>query len=506
MTGEEYMEKNRRCTDVLFTLIFLAFWVGMVYAGAYGFSKGDPRILVYGTDYQGNLCGKGALEDFKVRYFVNPYEVLEAGNTAGANIKDAKSICLKACPAASSTLSWVCNYPDSLDSRGLNAITSTTTSYDQWAAMNYDYYSSITTGSHQANSRVYKGPCYPVLLPTTESYGTCSYYAKQTSGAKTAFASLLSTNSQSTPESYDLDDKVTALSDAVAEMLSTPASVMERYIEDFAKAWVVCLVCGFFAPVVLSFVWLGIMRYLAGFFAYFVIAFVNIFAILCTLWLYMKAGVIGNDAIAASDEDGGSSYTDPSEDNQEVLTYAAYACTALTVILLLFTLLMLKRVRIAVAVIKVATQCIAAAPMTIVFPLIPVFVALALFAYWVAAAVYMYSAGDIEQQSCTLTAGAQPQRYCADSADAKNCHCGYETKMTKDLQYMLLYHLFGLLWTTQWLQALTYLTIAYVFALFYFRGGSFSEGMRGCCSSPVFQARYIHWSPYDPVGVVNADP
>jgi choline transporter-like protein 2/4/5 len=220
----------------------------------------------------------------------------------------------------------------------------------------------------------------------------------------------------------------------------------------------------------------------------------------------MKAGVIGNDAIAASDEDGGSSYTDPSEDNQEVLTYAAYACTALTVILLLFTLLMLKRVRIAVAVIKVATQCIAAAPMTIVFPLIPVFVALALFAYWVAAAVYMYSAGDIEQQSCTLTAGAQPQRYCADSADAKNCHCGYETKMTKDLQYMLLYHLFGLLWTTQWLQALTYLTIAYVFALFYFRGGSFSEGMRGCCSSPVFQARYIHWSPYDPVGVVNADP
>ena len=167
MTGEEYMEKNRRCTDVLFTLIFLAFWVGMVYAGAYGFSKGDPRILVYGTDYQGNLCGKGALEDFKVRYFVNPYEVLEAGNTAGANIKDAKSICLKACPAASSTLSWVCNYPDSLDSRGLNAITSTTTSYDQWAAMNYDYYSSITTGSHQANSRVYKGPCYPVLLPTT---------------------------------------------------------------------------------------------------------------------------------------------------------------------------------------------------------------------------------------------------------------------------------------------------------------------------------------------------
>jgi choline transporter-like protein 2/4/5 len=78
--------------------------------------------------------------------------------------------------------------------------------------------------------------------------------------------------------------------------------------------------------------------------------------------------------------------------------------------------------------------------------------------------------------------------------------------MTKDLQYMLLYHLFGLLWTTQWLQALTYLTIAYVFALFYFRGGSFSEGMRGCCSSPVFQARSIHWSPYDPVGVVNADP
>ena len=29
--------------------------------------QGDPEILLYGLDYQGNLCGSGSLEDFKVR-------------------------------------------------------------------------------------------------------------------------------------------------------------------------------------------------------------------------------------------------------------------------------------------------------------------------------------------------------------------------------------------------------------------------------------------------------
>ena len=45
----------------------------------------------------------------------------------------------------------------------------------------------------------------------------------------------------------------------------------ERYIDDFAQGWAVCLVMGFVAPLLLSFMWLGILRYFTGIFAYFIV-------------------------------------------------------------------------------------------------------------------------------------------------------------------------------------------------------------------------------------------
>ena len=55
--GDDFIEGGkRRCTDVLFLLAFIAFWVGMLAIGGYGFSKGDPALLIMGTDYEGVLC------------------------------------------------------------------------------------------------------------------------------------------------------------------------------------------------------------------------------------------------------------------------------------------------------------------------------------------------------------------------------------------------------------------------------------------------------------------
>ena len=70
----------------------------------------------------------------------------------------------------------------------------------------------------------------------------------------------------------------------------------------------------------------------------------------------------------------------------------------------------------------------------------------------------MYSSGEVELRECDMVDGLPPKKYCADPTDADNCHCGYESVLDENLQYMLLYHLFGLLWTTQFLQAITYLT------------------------------------------------
>ncbi|EFA82487.1 solute carrier family 44 protein member 2 [Heterostelium album PN500] len=48
---------KRKCHDCLFLILFLAFWAGMAVVAHYGIKEGDPKRLLYGTDYEGNTCG-----------------------------------------------------------------------------------------------------------------------------------------------------------------------------------------------------------------------------------------------------------------------------------------------------------------------------------------------------------------------------------------------------------------------------------------------------------------
>ena len=495
-TGDDVMNRNRRCTDILFLLLYVAFMVAFFIIGIVGFVGGDPRILLYGTDYEGNLC----TEDLPVRYWVNPLEIYELTQaTHTYDMKDVKSICLKDCPSTgASRLNWVCNYPDSVDGRGYAGMTRA-----EWAANNYDYYSSLSADLKK-DSLNNKGPCYPVLLPTVNNYESCTYFGNSSTTATTALAAeQVSNGCTSSTCDYELlavGPMVATLSSTVSDFLSTPMATFERYIDDFAQAWVVLLVMGFIAPVVLSFVWMGVLRYFTGLFAYLIIFMVNAMAILCTLYLYMKAGVIGQDQVTAyvGDDMGENleGYTDPSEDNQEVLKYCAHVALAITIVLFLFTLLMLKRVRTAVAVIKVATQAIGGAPSVVFFPLAPVFASLLFGAWWIAAGIYIYSSGEIKQQTCTLEADKAPMKYCANQTAVPNanCHCGYESVMDESLQYTLLYHLFGLLWTTQFFQAMSFLTLASVFATYYFNRGSYGGSISGWINTPVIRAfRKMSW-------------
>merc|ERR1711990_834084 len=132
---------------------------------------------------------------------------------------------------------------------------------------------------------------------------------------------------------------------------------------------------------------------------------------------------------------------------------------------------------------------IGGAPSVVFFPLAPVFASLLFGAWWIAAGIYIYSSGEIKQQTCTLEADKAPMKYCANQTAVPNanCHCGYESVMDESLQYTLLYHLFGLLWTTQFFQAMTMPTLASVFATYYFRGGSYGTSLSGWLNTPVIQ-------------------
>lgn len=54
---------KRRCTDVPCLLLLLAFvgaWIGV---GCYSFTFGNPALLVYPSNSEGEICGRGAHKD-----------------------------------------------------------------------------------------------------------------------------------------------------------------------------------------------------------------------------------------------------------------------------------------------------------------------------------------------------------------------------------------------------------------------------------------------------------
>ena len=487
---DAHLKKPRRCTDFLFLLIFVGFWIGMLSLGFYGVGTGNPKVLVFGTDYTGTMCGDGVNANRKARYFVNPAEVAFAAglditgsnppkvNTGGYNLRDAKSICLPDCPAIKDDVNngpaWVCEYP------GADGITLGGATYTEadWDADNGDYYSKLTS-SEQSTSLAMKGPCYPVVIPTINTFHTCTYYGSSDSQSMT----WLTGQGFSKFDASSIDDAVATLSKQVDEMLTGPLDTLERYIDDFTTGWKVVLVAGAVCPIVLSIMYLFFLRYFTKVFAYTILFLVNALAIVLTIYLFLKAGVIGSDQINAylSEVSEGAAesltnYTDPAENNQDILKIFAYISCAVTVIFFLFTVVMLPRVKVAVGVIKVATSALGKMPSLLVFPVFPALSMVLLGVFWLITMVWLYSSGEIVMQDCDMSdASGPPKVFCrGDVNDTETCHCGYKTSFDRNLQGALAYYAFGFLWGSQWIIAVTYLILACVFVQYYFAAGEYN--------------------------------
>ena len=127
-----------------------------------------------------------------------------------------------------------------------------------------------------------------------------------------------------------------------------------------------------------------------------------------------------------------SSWVDPASENEEVLKVCTYIMAVFTVIFFIFTMLMVRRLKVAIACIKVSISAFSTVPSLVIFPLIPCIAMTLMFLYWVFAGVYLMSCGDQK-----INDG------CVHPFESSGYKCGVETEWSRELQYMLLYHFFG---------------------------------------------------------------
>nr|GMD84086.1 choline transporter-like protein 2 [Ipomoea batatas] len=459
------IKHNRKCRDVVFLVIFIAFWVAMIVNSSFGFNRGNPLRLTYGLDYKGNICGDRHadpnLHNLEVRYWLNPNEVYQSGLKDGdVKLPNARSICLLDCPILSEdSLNWVCDYPEG-DVR---------LSVEDWINRNYDYFADLPPDLRK-NSLQLLGPCYPVIFPSVNVYWSCQFDSR---------LSNVSLRHWKEMGGADIVEDI-IIDKSIHKSINSRSSVLKRYVADVEKSWPVLIVCGGILPVFLSVIWLLMIRYFVAAMPWITVALFNILIISVTMFYYLKAGWIGNNAISPiiGEHDP---YYHVSARELNHLHAAAVLMTIIMVIAFLSSIAIVRRILMATSVLKasskhhdiimlshfndvVAAKVIGEVQELIIFPVIPYAILGIFYMFWFSAAFHLFSSGQVVQNDCS-------NNCCAYNLKAKRviCDrcCGYSVQFTPHIAIAILFHLFGCYWATQFVVACSSTVIAGSVASYY---------------------------------------
>ena len=351
-------------------------------------------------------------------------------------------------------------------------------------------------GSIAGISATSKGSIHPLALALFNS--TCAAV-----GAPTAQVPL--------PNTQDGG----AMSAVLNSLSSSYRATAFRYAADMLLAWKALVVTGLFLPFIIAFFWIILVKYLTAPLVWMTLLCVDLATLGCTLYCFSKSGNIGtnsfNGIVSYSDANGfsfnaaaaqalvsnattvpsGSAGVTPAVSvydlggiSKRQMYYLGIASAIMTVVTWIFSVVLIPRLRVSIATIKVAVDAMTAAPWLAVFPLWPGLALSGFMVWWVALGLFIYSSGHVVQRQCC----AQVQSaftslfpsYAQLNGGPPPCSsikCGYTVTMNKSLEYTLIYHGFEFLWTTQFVVAFGVLTVSQVVHSAYLHAGGQGTAM-----------------------------
>lgn len=444
---------SRKCRDILVLVIFIAFWISMIVNSSFAFNKGNPLMLTFGLDYKGNVCGDKheGLHELELKYWLNPYQVYQSGlKDSEFKLANARSICLLDCPnPPDDSLSWVCDYPEG-DIR---------VSMNDWIDMNYDYYEFLTPEMKNSSLQL-QGPCYPVIFPSINVYWSCQFIARASNSSLTHWQKLGGVN---------INEDI-VIDKSIHKHINSWSAVLKRYMADIGKAWPVLIVCGGILPLFLSVIWLVMIRHFVTAMPWITVVLFNVLIVSVTMFYYLKAGWIGNDAISPiiGEHDPYIHVYGRALTHLHVVTVLM---TFIMVVAILTSIAIVRRILLATSVLKVAAKVIGEVQALIIFPIIPYGILAVFYMFWISAALHLFSSGKVVYNNCNSNCCAydlMEKRVICD-----HC-CGYSIHYTPHIGVAILFHLFGCYWATQFFIACSSTVISGSVASYYWARGESS--------------------------------
>ena len=242
------------------------------------------------------------------------------------------------------------------------------------------------------------------------------------------------------------------VSTAVSTVLEN-RDIAQQIVGDFAQTWV--FIAGFAGvAVILSLVWVILLRFVIGFFVWLILGLVlvclhGLAGFLYLSWTEIKTA---NALVAASELTAGQVRSE-----QTYMGMFIAACVVAFLFDCVF-IFMRKRIGIAVEIIKEASKAVKAIPTMTLFPIFTFLLTIVLIAYWGIIELFLVSA----KTGPTLF--------------------GFSLTL-EQFKYTQWYHLFGLLWTQQFLSGINQMVIAGAVASWYW-----AADKRALPSSPVWKS------------------
>ncbi|KAK7504491.1 hypothetical protein BaRGS_00004357, partial [Batillaria attramentaria] len=448
--------KKRSCTDIICCLIFLIFVLGLLAVGAYAYVWGDPKLLLYPMDSEGNLCGLGDKKGKENLFFFDLPQCARMGPAVFVNGCPTTQVCVSQCP----TENFFALTPNfNSDSNRRKLICKDGTSV-------LDLVTNKSCAAYHLKSTAVLKRCVPDLgqLSTIVQAGVI------------AIGGEVVTDS----EGKNVTEEETKDANKVISTFLQAKEYAEKIIDDIIKSWYLIL-AALIGCMLLSLLWILLMRWVAAFMVWLaVILFVGLFAGLTAVcfWMYYQTKDSGESFVVHM----GFNMTF-SKENFFLITGIIVGVIFLIVFLIL--LFLCQRIRIAIQLVVEGSKAIGNMVFTLIWPIFPFIMQLVILGLWMSIAVYLASIGrgqDLAQNNMTFENGTLNDAAIKQKAkdmfeeipcDSNNNNtlsdiCGVLKYGDADYTlYLQIFNLFMLFWLLNFAIALGQITLAGAFASYY---------------------------------------
>lgn len=282
------------------------------------------------------------------------------------------------------------------------------------------------------------------------------------------------------------------------DQLNTTRSLWGRIFGDLSRAWWVILLCGIGVAALVALLYVQFLKVFTGCMVWTTIFLVILSLSGMTVWFYFKANLITltvsaslSDKFAAatgvdlnttvagvvSKANGlvsqSLSSSDASVDQYKII---AYVSTGILVIVISIVAAMLRSIAIAIQVIKIGCRALQALPELILFPVTNVLAIGVFLIWWVFVAASLQSAGTVSTTDLTASVTLGMSKLSVSDSVLSNLTSSFLNSTTtmstvselSYMNYLQIYHVFGLLWTLNFVEGVAAMTVAGSVCAWYF--------------------------------------